>query len=138
MSRRVQSNCETFDDFVQEVGPTYAKFSNTKTGIHHSKGDGALPLDGKIRSFSPIRESTCQILNCGEAVMTAMLYAIKVSSIESKLDSIFFSIIYSLELFLVCHIYFFSTCYFFICIDFVYLQGATTEIMMVRLLLPRI
>jgi len=76
--RKVKSSCKNFDDFVQKVGPAYAKATNSKKGIYNEVSEGDLPLNGIIDSFAPVRErSHCQILNCGEAVMTAMLYAIK-------------------------------------------------------------
>mmetsp|Transcript_8546 Transcript_8546/g.19150 ORF Transcript_8546/g.19150 Transcript_8546/m.19150 type:complete len:883 (+) Transcript_8546:102-2750(+) len=79
-------NRVTLNDFVARAGPTYAALSPTHNAFAglEEEPEGDLPLlDAKIRSFAPVRDETdVEILNCGEAIMSAMLHAIENATSE--------------------------------------------------------
>lgn len=74
-------------DFVACVGPTYAALSpshNAFAGLEdESDGDDLPSAVAKITSFAPARDNTqVEILNCGEAIMSAFLHTMKNATTE--------------------------------------------------------
>ena len=80
-----QGNHVTLNDFVAICGPPYAELSpshNAFVGLD-DEPQGDLPLGTRIRSFAPVRDGTpVEILNCGEAIMSAMLNAVDNATTE--------------------------------------------------------